>query len=168
MNHFLYRAMGTGVLLRAGLITAIYNKALTLSTHARDIHPSGKLVDHISTDISRIDFACQFFHIGWTAPIQLIICLVILLVNLGPSTLAGFAVFLIVMPIQIRLMRFVPLFRQKATVFTDTRTKLLQELLPGTKMIKFFSWGDLYLDKIRQVRDLEIRWVCFDLSIKQH
>jgi len=158
MNHFLYRAMSTGVLLRAGLITAIYNKALTLSTHARDIHPSGKLVDHISTDISRIDFACQLFHIGWTAPIQLIICLGILLVNLGPSTLAGFAVFLIVMPIQIRLMRFIPLFRQRAMVFTDMRTKLLQELLPGTKMIKFSSWGDRHLDKIRQVRDLEIRW----------
>ena len=159
--------MGTGVLLRAGLITAIYNKALTLSTRARHIHPGGKLVNYISTDVSRIDFACQFFHIGWTAPIQLVICLVILLANLGSSALTGFAIFLIMTPIQIRLMRLMLLFRQKTMVFTDKRAKLLQELLSGIKIIKFFAWEDPYLAKIRQVRDSEIRWVSLDSGAKQ-
>ena len=148
--------MGTGVLLRAGLITAIYNKALTLSTRACHIHPSGKLVNHISTDVSRIDSACQFFHMRWTAPIQLIICLVILLTNLGPSALMGFAIFFIMTPVHIRLMRLMLLFRRRAMVFTDKRAKLLQELLSGIKIIKFFAWEDPYLAKIRQVRDLEI------------
>jgi len=151
--------MGTGALLRAGLITAIYNKALTLSTRARHIHPSGKLVNHISTDVSRIDSACQSFHVGWIAPIQLIICLIILLANLGPSALTGFAIFLIVTPIQIRLTRFMLLFRKRTMVFTDKRAKLLQELLSSIKIIKFFAWEDPYLAKIHQVRDLEIRYV---------
>ena len=162
MNHFFYRAMGTGVLLRAGLITAIYNKALTLSTRARHIHPNGKLVNHISTDVSRIDLACNFFHAGWTAPIQLIICLIILLVNLGPSALAGFAIFVIVVPLQTKFMRLMLHFRKKAMVFTDKRAKLLQELLSSIKIIKFFAWEDPYLAKIRQVRDSETRWVFFD------
>jgi ABC-type multidrug transport system fused ATPase/permease subunit len=162
MSHFYYRAMGTGVLLRAGLITAIYNKALTLSTRGRHIHPSGKLVNHISTDVSRIDFACQFFHIGWTAPIQLIICLVILLVNLGSSALAGFAIFVVMTPIQIRLLHFMILFRRKVMAFTDKRAKLLQELLSGIKIIKFFAWEGPYLAKIRQVRDSEIRQAFID------
>jgi hypothetical protein len=95
LNHFFYRAAGTGVILRGALIAAIYNKAPTLSTRARHIHPNGKLVNHISTDVSRVDFACQFFHMGWTAPIQLITCPAILLVNLGPSALAGFAIFVL-------------------------------------------------------------------------
>ena len=158
--------MGTGVLLRGGLITAVFNKALTLSTRARHIHPNGKLVNHISTDVSRIDFACQWFHMGWTAPIQLIICLVILLVNLGPSALTGFAIFIIMSPIQIKLMRFMLLFRKKTTVFTDKRAKLLQELLSGIKIIKFFAWEIPYLDKIRQVRDSEVKWVSLDLGAK--
>lgn len=151
--------MGTGVLLRSALITAIYNKALTLSTRARHIHPNGKLVNHISTDVSRIDFASQFFHMGWTAPIQLIICLVILLVNLGPSALAGFAVFLVIVPLQTRAMRLMLRFRQKTMVFTDKRAKLLQELLSGIKIIKFFAWEDPYLDKINQVRNAETKYV---------
>ena len=159
--------MGTGVLLRAGLITAIYNKALILSTRSRHIHPSGKLVNHISTDVSRIDFACRSFHVGWTAPIQLIVCLIILLTNLGPSALTGFAIFLVMMPIQIWLTRLMLIFRQKTMVFTDRRAKLLQELLSGIKIIKFFAWEDPYLAKIRQVRDSEIRWVSLDSGIKQ-
>ena len=157
MNHFFYRSMGTGVLLRSGLITAIYNKALTLSTRARQIHTNGKLVNHISADVSRIDFAAQFFHGGWTAPIQLIICLVILLVNLGPSALAGFAIFVIMTPIQTRAMRLMLRFRQKTMVFTDKRAKLLQELLSGIKIIKFFAWEDPYLDRINQVRNAETK-----------
>lgn len=160
--------MGTGVLLRGALITAIYNKALTLSTRARHVHPNGKLVNHISTDVSRIDFACQFFHAGWTAPIQLIICLVILLVNLGPSALAGFAVFVIITPLQTRAMRLMLRFRQKTMVFTDKRAKLLQELLSGIKIIKFFTWEDPYLDKIHQVRNSETRWAFFNSSVKPH
>ena len=96
--------MGTGVLLRGAMISVIYNKALTLFTRARHVHPNGKLVDHISTDAPRIDFAAQFFHMGWTAPIQLIICLIILLVNLGQSALAGFAVFVVIIPLQTRAM----------------------------------------------------------------
>lgn len=34
---------------------------------------NGKLLAHLSTDVSRIDFASQWFHAVWTAPIQLII-----------------------------------------------------------------------------------------------
>ena len=159
--------MGTGVLLRAGLITAIYNKSLTLSTLARHIHPNGKLVNHISTDVSRIDSACTLFHVGWTAPVQLIICMIILLVNLGPSALAGFAIFLIIMPVQTRLMRFIHLSRQKTMVFTDKRAKLLQELLSGIKVIKFFAWEDPYLAKINQVRGSETRWAFRDSGFAQ-
>ena len=61
----------------------------------------------------------------WTAPIQLIICLAILLVNLGPSALAGFAIFVFVMPIQTRLIRLLFLFRQRTMIFTHKCAKLL-------------------------------------------
>jgi hypothetical protein len=57
---------------------------------------------------------------------------------------------------------FTLLFRQKTMAFTDKRAKLLQELLSGIKIIKFFAWEGPYLDKIRQVRDPEIRQVFID------
>lgn len=54
----------------------------------------------------------------WSAPVQMIICLVILLVNLGPSALAGFAFFIIVTPLQTKVMKRLFLLRQKSMVWT--------------------------------------------------
>lgn len=45
----------------------------------------------ISTSISRIDFASSFFHFSYTCIIQLIEIIVILLVSIGVSSLAGVA-----------------------------------------------------------------------------
>jgi ABC transporter transmembrane region len=83
-HHFFYRSTSTGVLLRGGLITAVYQRSLRLTSRARSTLTNGKLVNHISTDISRIDFCCGYFHMAWAAPIQMTICLILLLINLGP------------------------------------------------------------------------------------
>ncbi|EEB97732.1 hypothetical protein MPER_02886, partial [Moniliophthora perniciosa FA553] len=56
MNHFFYRAASAGVLLRGGLIHAIYKRSLKLTSKARSQLPNGLIMNHISTDVSRIDF----------------------------------------------------------------------------------------------------------------
>ena len=63
-HHFFYRATSTGVLLRGGLITAIYNRTLKLTSRARSTLTNGILVNHISTDVSRIDFCAGYFHMA--------------------------------------------------------------------------------------------------------
>ena len=156
-HHFFYRATSTGVLLRGGLITAIYSRSLRLTTRARAILPNGRLVNHISTDVSRIDFCCGFFHMFWAAPIQMAICLALLISNLGPSALAGFSVFFILTPIQGKVMKSLFLIRRKTMVWTDKRAKLLQELLGGMKPIKFFAWENPFLNQIGGYRKREMR-----------
>ena len=156
-NHFFYRAMSTGVLLRGGLITAIYSRSLRLTTRARATLPNGRLVNHISTDVSRIDFCCGFFHMFWTAPIQMVICLALLISTLGPSALAGFSIFIILTPVQGKIMKTLFSIRRKSMVWTDKRAKLLQELLGGMKLIKFFAWENPFLDRISGYRKHEMR-----------
>ena len=156
-NHFFYRATSTGVLLRGGLITAIYSRSLRLTTRARATLPNGRLVNHISTDVSRIDFCCGFFHMFWTAPIQMVICLALLLSTLGPSALAGFSIFFILTPLQGKIMKTLLSVRRKTMVWTDKRAKLLQELLGGMKLIKFFAWENPFLDRISGYRKHEMR-----------
>ena len=77
---------------------------------------------------------------SWTAPIQMAICLIFLLNNLGVSSLAGFGFFILVMPIQTTVMKNLFVLRKKSMGWTDKRAKLLQELLGGMKIIKFFAW----------------------------
>ncbi|KAG1773522.1 ABC transporter [Suillus occidentalis] len=158
-NHFFYRSMTSGVLLRGGLITAIYSRSLRLTTRARVNLSNGELVNHISTDVSRIDFCLGYFHMSWTAFIQLGICLVLLLINLGPSALAGFALLIVATPVQTyALKRFFSL-RMKSMAWTDKRSKILQEVLSGMRVIKLFSWEVPFLKRISVYRQNEMAYI---------
>ncbi|KAH9003061.1 ABC transporter [Lactarius hatsudake] len=158
-HHFFYRSASSGVLVRGGLITAIYSRSLRLTTGSRARLSNGRLVNHISTDVSRIDFCCGFFHMSWTAPIQLGICLGLLVSNLGPSALAGFSVFVILTPIQGKIMKSLFRIRRKTMEWTDKRAKLLQELLGGMKLIKFFAWEAPFLERVAGYRKREMSYV---------
>jgi hypothetical protein len=96
--------------------------------------------EQISTDVSRIDAAAQWFHAGWTAPVQVSICLIILCVQLGPSALAGFALFVLMLPIQERIMKGQFVTRRGSMQYTDRRAKLLMEIL-GARRWRFRRGG---------------------------
>ncbi|KAJ6630974.1 ABC transporter, partial [Mycena sp. CBHHK59/15] len=161
-HQFFYRAMSTGVLVRGGLITAIYSRSLRLTSRARSTLTNGKLVNHISSDVSRIDFCAGFFHMAsfqTSGPIQLVICLILLLLNLGPSALSGFAFFVLATPAQTMVMKRLFRYRQKSMVWTDKRAKILQELLGGMKIIKLFNWQAPFLARIGGYRQKEMAYI---------
>jgi ABC-type bacteriocin/lantibiotic exporter with double-glycine peptidase domain len=153
----------TGVLVRGGLITSIYSRSLRLTSRARSTLTNGKLVNHISTDVSRIDYCAGYFHIAWSAPIQLIFCLTVLLVNLGPSALVGFAFFVVAIVLQAMTLKSLVRIRDRAMTWTDKRVKLLQELLSGIKVIKLFGWEKPYLSRVYEFRMREMSYVAYHL-----
>ncbi|KAF5366995.1 hypothetical protein D9758_003982 [Tetrapyrgos nigripes] len=159
-HHFFYRGAGTGVLLRGGLIAAIYSRSMRLTARARSKLPNAQIMNHISTDVSRIDFCAGFFHMFWAAPIQMIICLILLILNLGPSALAGFAFFVLASPLQTWTMKKMFSYRLKSMAWTDKRAKLLQELLSGMRIIKFFAWEIPFLNRLADIRRRELKHVC--------
>ena len=87
----------------------------------------------------------------------MVICLILLIVNLGPSALAGYAFFVFSTPIQTRVMKRLMGLRQKSMAWTDKRSKLLQELLGGMKIIKYFAWEIPYLKRISEFRSKELK-----------
>ncbi|SCZ99314.1 BZ3500_MvSof-1268-A1-R1_Chr7-2g09480 [Microbotryum saponariae] len=165
-HQFFARSASTGVLARSTLIASIYRRSTTLSGKARTVMTNGRLVNHVGTDVSRIDFAAGFFHMSWTAPIQMIIIVVILLVNLGPSSLAGIFFLFLSIPPQGWAMKKMLAARKRAMVWTDKRAKLIQELLGGQRIIKFFSWQQPYLRKLREIRESEMFHVRNLLAIR--
>jgi hypothetical protein len=52
-HQFFFRSMTMGVLARAALISAVYKRALALTVGARIQHPNGKLINHMSSDVSK-------------------------------------------------------------------------------------------------------------------
>ncbi|KAI0866183.1 P-loop containing nucleoside triphosphate hydrolase protein [Xylaria cubensis] len=127
---------------------------------------NGRVVNLMSVDTYRLDQSSALFHIIWTAPIQCVITLIVLLVNLSYSALAGFAVLVIGIPALTRAIR--TLFRRRALInkITDQRVSLTQEILQSVRFVKYFGWEAAFMNRLEEVRDREIHGIQILLAIR--
>ena len=88
---------------------------------------------------------------------QLIEVIIILLVNIGVSSLAGVAIVFLSLPLQTWAMKKLFLGRQASMVYTDKRIKSISELLLGIKVIKMFAWEEPYKAKVHDLRRRELQ-----------
>jgi len=62
-------------------------------------------------------------------------------------------------PIQTQVMKYLFAKRSKSMEWTDKRARLLQELLGGMKIVKFFAWEIPYLNRLSTYRREEMVYV---------
>ncbi|KAF7329212.1 ABC protein [Mycena kentingensis (nom. inval.)] len=158
-HQFFFCSMTTGVFARAALTGMLYRRTLNFTPASRLHHSNGAILNHISTDVSRIDNCAQWFHAAWTAPIQTIICLVILLVLLGPSALAGFGIFVVIVPIQQQLLARQYNLRRASMKHTDERSSKLLEIISSMRVVKYFCYEQSFLARMFDLRRKELKGV---------
>lgn len=118
---------------------------------------NGKIVNLMSVDTYRIDQASGMFHLIWTSPISILITLVVLLINLSYSALAGFALLVIGIPVLTKAIKTLFKRRRAINKVTDQRVSLTQEVLQSVRFVKYFGWETAFLDRIKGIRRREIR-----------
>ena len=127
---------------------------------------NGRIVNLMSTDTYRIDQASGMFHICWTSPIQVVLVLALLLINLTYSALAGFGFICIMMPLLGKSIGSLMARRKVINKITDQRVTLTQEILSSVRFVKYFGWETAFLDRLDKVRNSEISKISFLLSIR--
>ncbi|KAF4576944.1 hypothetical protein EYR36_004928 [Pleurotus pulmonarius] len=107
-------------------------------------------------DSARVDEFSGIVHDIWVAPLQLILCMSLLISNLGYSALVGFTV-LIVGAIPGSILSIV-LFKQRRAgmEFTDARMRLTTEVLQGIRVLKAYGWETFYAHQIETWRRKEV------------
>lgn len=127
---------------------------------------NGRIVNLMSVDTYRVDQASALFHMLWTSPLVCIITLVLLIVNLSYSALAGFALLVIGVPALTRAIRL--LFRRRAHInkITDQRVGLTQEILQSIRFVKYFGWESAFKNRLADIRNREIRGIQVLLAIR--
>ncbi|KAK7032833.1 ABC protein [Favolaschia claudopus] len=158
-HMFFWRSMTTGILVRSALTASIYKRGVRLTGKARTTLTNSDIMNHVSTDLSRIDACAQWFHAAWTAPIQVAICLIILLTQLGPSALAGFSLFIIIIPVMERIMLRQFKTRRISMKSTDRRAKVLLEVLSSMRVVKYFCYEIPFLKRIFDIRESELHGI---------
>ncbi|KAB5563095.1 P-loop containing nucleoside triphosphate hydrolase protein [Coniochaeta sp. 2T2.1] len=127
---------------------------------------NGRIVNLMSVDTYRVDQACGLFHIIWTAPLSCIITLVLLVVNLTYSALAGFALLIIGMPLLTKAIKSLFVRRKGINKITDQRVSLTQEILSSVRFVKFFGWESSFVERLEAFRSREIRAIQVLMSIR--
>ena len=75
-------------------------------------------------------------HMVWSAPLQIVLSLVFLYLAMGPSIFAGFAVMLLMIPVNLWLASWTKKLQVKQMTEKDSRIKLINEVLNGIKVCK--------------------------------
>ncbi|KAL8749541.1 MAG: hypothetical protein Q9184_006768 [Pyrenodesmia sp. 2 TL-2023] len=128
--------------------------------------PNGSIVNLMSVDTYRIDQASGMFHMVWTSPIAILITLVVLLINLTYSALAGFGLLVIGIPVLTKAIKTLFKRRRAINKVTDQRVSLTQEVLQSVRFVKYFGWETSFLDRIKQIRKREITSIQILLAIR--
>jgi len=127
---------------------------------------NGRVVNLMSVDTYRVDQASGLFHMIWTAPIACTITLILLLVNLSYSALAGFALLVIGLPVLTKAVKSLFARRKVINKITDQRVSLTQEILQAVRFVKFFGWESAFLARLGDIRNREIRSIQVLLAIR--
>ncbi|KAE8210857.1 hypothetical protein CF327_g5323 [Tilletia walkeri] len=158
-----YRSMSIGVFLRAALISAMFRRSLKLASKDRS---TSKLLGHASTDISRLQFCADWLATGVSSPITLGLCLGLLIWQIGPSALVGFALLVFSMPLQGFVMAKLFAIRKQSMRWTDKRQKLIQECLVSIRTVKYFNFESQFLTRLQEFRRQELKGIRTILIIR--
>ncbi|XP_041065533.1 canalicular multispecific organic anion transporter 1 [Carcharodon carcharias] len=146
-----------GMRVRTAIIAAVYKKALTVSNAARKESTVGEIVNLMAVDAQRLNDVTNFIHLLWSAPLQILVGIAFLWEELGPSTLAGLAVMIILIPVNGVLASRTRNLQVKNMKHKDQRMKLMNEILNGIKVMKFYAWEPSFEEQVLGIREKELK-----------
>uniref|UniRef100_A0A8C9TPS6 ABC-type glutathione-S-conjugate transporter n=1 Tax=Scleropages formosus TaxID=113540 RepID=A0A8C9TPS6_SCLFO len=156
-NHqYMYTCFTVGMRVKTAVMGLVYRKSLIISSAARKTCTVGEIVNLVSADTQKLMDFVVYFNAVWLAPIEITLCLFFLWQHLGPSALAGIATVILIFP----LNGFIAKKRSKLQVqmkFMDGRIKLMNEILNGIKILKFYAWEKAFLEQVLGYRQKELK-----------
>ena len=153
-NHYMNRIAQR---IQGSLYGKIYEKLLRLSSSSKKIHDTGKVMNLINLDVFGVWNFCQFLLFGLSTPIILIIAFVLIVIELSWIGVIGIFILVNGFFLQNGMQKWGSNYRKKMLEHTDDRTQSIHEFIFGIKIIKYFGWENMALDKIAAIRDKETK-----------
>ncbi|PQQ04852.1 ABC transporter C family member 3 [Prunus yedoensis var. nudiflora] len=158
-RHWFFKAQRVEVRIRAVLVTAIYNKGLTLSCQSKQGHTSGEIINFMTVDAERVGDFSWYMHDLWMVILQVGLALVILYINLGLAAIATLVATIVVMLANVPLGSLQEKFQEKLMESKDKRMKATSEVLRNMRILKLQAWEMKFLSKINELRKTEAGWL---------
>uniref|UniRef100_A0A673B896 ATP-binding cassette, sub-family C (CFTR/MRP), member 2 n=1 Tax=Sphaeramia orbicularis TaxID=375764 RepID=A0A673B896_9TELE len=151
LQQYFQRCFVLGMKVRTAIMAAVYKKALVVSNDTRKEATVGETVNLMSADAQRFNDVTNFIHLLWSCPLQIILSIVFLWLELGPSVLAGLVVMVLMVPINGLLATKIENMK-----FKDKRMKIMNEVLNGIKILKLYAWEPSFQAQVEGIRGQEL------------
>ncbi|KAF2261083.1 multidrug resistance-associated protein 1 [Lojkania enalia] len=158
LHQYFQRAFETGMRIKSALTAAIYSKSIRLSNEGRASKSTGDIVNYMAVDTQRLQDLAQYGQQLWSAPFQIILCMLSLYQLLGFSMFAGVGAMIIMIPVNGWIARLMKSLQKEQMKNKDARTRLMTEILNNMKSIKLYAWTTAFINRLNYIRnDQELR-----------
>ncbi len=124
----------------------------------------GETTNLMQIDSQKFMDLCLYLNLIWSCPLQIGLALYFLWGILGPSSLAGLAVMILLIPLNAVIASRMRRLQLRQMLNKDRRTKLMDEILNGIKILKLYAWETSFEQKVLRIRRTEIRslrWLAY-------
>ncbi|XP_008280640.1 ATP-binding cassette sub-family C member 2 [Stegastes partitus] len=157
LQQYFQRCFVLGMKVRTAIMAAVYKKALVVNNDTRKEATVGETVNLMSADAQRFNDVTNFIHLVWSCPLQIIISIVFLWMELGPSVLAGLAVMVLMVPVNGLLATKARKIQIENMKLKDQRLKIMNEILNGIKILKLYAWEPSFQEQVEGIRKQELK-----------
>jgi len=147
--------------VRTAASVLVYQKSLVVSPTAKAMASSGKVFNLMSNDAVQLQKITLWLALGLSCPILVIIALILIYRQIGKATWVGVAVLIVSMPINAALFAIIAVLRRKVLKHSDDRVSMVNELLNGIRIIKFYAWEKPYGKMVTKSRTLELKYITY-------
>lgn len=145
-----------GVQIRNALINAIYRKAMRLSPAAKQTSSTGQIVNMFASDTRQLQQFLFFVNNVAVAPFQIGAALALVYQEVGVATFVGFGLMIAIAPMNLKFFEALAVYRKKLLILKDGRVKLMNEILAGIRIIKYYAWEIAFEGKVNEIRNREL------------
>ena len=119
---------------------------------------SGTIINLMSVDSFKVSEVSAYFHFLFpSVPVQLVVAITLLYKILGWSSIAGIAIMLLLMPLNLFFARQFSSSQKRIMAGTDGRIHTTNEVLQNIRIIKYFSWELRFAQDVDDKRRVELK-----------
>jgi ABC-type multidrug transport system fused ATPase/permease subunit len=153
LHQYFQRSFETGMRIKSALTASIYAKSTRLSNEGRAAKSTGDIVNYMAVDTQRLQDLAQYGQQLWSAPFQIILCMLSLYQLLGFSMFAGVGAMIIMIPVNGWIARLMKTLQKEQMKNKDARTRLMTEILNNMKSIKLYAWTTAFINRLNHIRN---------------
>jgi len=158
-HPFVMGSSHLGMKVRVAVCSLIYRKSLRLSKEANSTTGAGHVVNMLSSDASRFDFALMFLPDIFLGPLVTAVLAYVIWSEAGALAVVGISVLLVVLPLTSFLAKRTATLRYKIASKTDSRISLMSEIIAGIQVIKMYAWEKSFAKLVAHARKKEVHFI---------